>query len=99
MSKTNSPFDSDGDGNVDMLTVLHSGYGAEAGGLEKKSRIWSHKSKLSSQAFEAGGMRFNDYTITSALWGENGNAVCRIGASVHEMGHYLGLIDLYDKGM
>jgi M6 family metalloprotease-like protein len=33
-------FDADNDGEIDMFTVLHSGYGAEWGGADYNQRIW-----------------------------------------------------------
>jgi len=36
-------FDLNLDGNIDGLTIIHSGYGAEWGGSGYMNRIWSHK--------------------------------------------------------
>ena len=37
------------------------------------------------------------YVIASALWGNCGNmGLARIGLISHELGHFLGLADLYD---
>jgi M6 family metalloprotease-like protein len=46
-------FDQDKDGMIDMITVLHSGYGAEWGGATYTSRIWyaSTNSRLLLHAF------------------------------------------------
>ena len=48
-------FDEDGDGLIDSIAFLHSGYGAEWGrddcfGQGKNSRIWSHKWKIWSDS-------------------------------------------------
>jgi hypothetical protein len=49
-------LDSDGDGRADMLTVLHSGFGAEAtgGAAPLALSIWSHKWFLNSAQCPAG---------------------------------------------
>jgi len=95
-----SRFDADGDGRVDALTILHSGYGAEWGGLDAygashEDRIWSHKWTLPTWSSDE-GPTVSDYILASALWGTQGEAPVRIGVLAHETGHLLGLPDQYD---
>lgn len=92
-------FDSNGDNVLDMITVLHSGYGAEWGatdcnGQHYKNRIWSHKSSLSWRS--KSGISVNSYHISPSLWGTCGSEIGRIGVLAHELGHFFGLPDLYD---
>lgn len=91
-------FDFDADGIVDVLTVLHSGYAAEFGRTECNvsvhDRIWSHKDEVSWTSTE--GVSAHDYATTAARWGTSGSDPARIGVICHEIGHVLGLPDLYD---
>lgn len=89
-------FDLDNDGRIDIFTVVHSGHGAEAGGSLGPSRIWSHKWALPSPFFSNGGIRVYNYNINPGLWSRSGSEIGRIGVISHEMGHFLGLPDLYD---
>ena len=94
-------LDQDGDGFVDVLTVLHSGYGAEFGGVDQYGtaaidRIWSHRWAISPPWVSSKGVQVADYSISPGLWGESGSDPVRIGVLTHELGHILGLPDLYD---
>ena len=102
-----SKFDLDKDGNLDGLGVLTSGYGAEfAGtdchGTQNNYRIWSHKgSGLNWSSKERHGkdddpINVNRYYVSSALRGKCGSDIVRMGVICHELGHYLGLPDLYE---
>jgi M6 family metalloprotease-like protein len=105
-----SDFDSNADGYVDLLTVLHSGYAAEHGGADCMSndyteRIWSHQWQLFGDRdgnnigpwVSNGNLKVWNYQMTSVLWGRCGDALAQVGAIAHEIGHSLGLPDLADS--
>ncbi|MFN0244328.1 MAG: M6 family metalloprotease domain-containing protein [Planctomycetota bacterium] len=93
-------YDEDGDGWVDAITFLHSGYGAEWGGADQygtdySDRMWSHKWTIPTWT-SAEGVKVGDYNISPGLWGTSGSGPGRIGVVCHELGHFFGLPDLYD---
>ena len=95
-----SDYDEDGDGWVDAITLLHSGYGAEWGGFDQYGtahwdRMWSHRSFIPTWT-SAEGVKVDDYNISPGLWGVAGSDPGRIGVVCHELGHFFGLPDLYD---
>ncbi|GAA5508037.1 hypothetical protein Rcae01_03497 [Novipirellula caenicola] len=89
-----------GDGWIDAITFVHSGYAAEfggvAGGADKEDRIWSHRWAMSPWSDSASGVKVSDYNINPGIWSTSGNAIGRIGVICHELGHFFGLPDLYD---
>jgi M6 family metalloprotease-like protein len=88
-----SQGDSDGDGWVDCLDVIHSGYDeAQGGGADA---VWSIKGALHSVMTENGVQMYNFHT-EPALWGNSGTNLTHIGTICHETGHFFGLPDLYD---
>ena len=91
-----SQGDSDGDGWVDCLTIIHSGKGQEYSG-NPSTYIWSKQGGLSSVVTKD-GVKLNRYHTEPALrgWTADSPAITRIGVVCHEMGHFLGLPDLYD---
>lgn len=84
-----APFDSNGDGFIDGLFLVHAGGGAEAepNPAKRKDMIWSHKWTLPS-AFTNNGVKAYAYFTAP----EDG----KLGVFSHEFGHFLGLPDLYD---
>lgn len=90
-----APYDTDNDGTVDHLLVIHAGGGQEntAGNPDL---IWSHRWVVydadptvpGSQSLTVDGVRVYGYIMTSED--------SPIGVVTHEFGHDLGLPDLYD---
>ena len=102
-----SQFDLDGDGRLDSVVIIHSGYGAETGrtdmyGTEMRYRIWAHAFAYTEDDWmpwisSDGSVRLNGYAVTSALEGYSGVVPATIGLTIHEFMHTFGIIDLYDS--
>ncbi len=85
--------DGNGDGYVDAVTVIHAGVGEEIG--TDPDTIWSHKSELGNPlTFD--GVIIQTYCTVPADRDSSGG-ITRIGVICHELGHVLGLPDLYDR--
>ena len=99
-----SRFDMNGDGIIDSIVVLHSGYAAEIGGIDCKSgadvthRIWSHAiaSMQKNWKSKKSGIRAGGYCVSSGLRGQCHTDIARISVITHEFMHTLGLPDLND---
>jgi M6 family metalloprotease-like protein len=93
-----SDYDRDGDGVVDSIFFLHSGYSAEYGGVDcingndRSNRIWSHKWKIGSDGWvsKSSGVKVDDYAVSSAIYGVCSKEIARIGTIAHEMGRLFG---------
>jgi immune inhibitor A len=105
-------YDADGDDVVDALLVIHSGEGYEWAGtagpgaltpVPDPNAINSHKWVVVDGDFGPGLPRVADYftgpelqrarTILFPAWTDS---IATIGVFCHEMGHVLGLPDIYD---
>jgi M6 family metalloprotease-like protein len=96
-------YDQDGDGVIDRVVILHSGYVAEGGGTDcingkphGSHRIWSHATTAPDTPEDGwyskdGSIRLGTYSATSAVEGVCGSNICRIGLIGHEYMHTLGL--------
>ena len=94
-------YDNDNNGTVDAVIVIHCGAGEEtpAGG---SNDIWSHQWDLAGAnkigdgdgTVEADDVLFNVYTIQPEFTASAGDST--VGVFCHELGHVLGLQDLYD---
>ncbi len=85
-----SQFDNDNDGYVDGLIIVHAGPGAEFTG--NVNDIWSHKWSINPRLKD--GVYVFDYSINPEYWSAPGDIT--LGVYCHELGHILGLPDLYD---
>ncbi|MDH4232841.1 MAG: M6 family metalloprotease domain-containing protein, partial [Nitrospirota bacterium] len=92
------PYDSDNDGFVDSLFVIHAGRGGENSG--NSNDIWSHKWATSYNVDTGSKNALNNtvYVRTYSTEPEYWYALhdMTIGVYAHEYGHILGLPDLYD---
>ena len=87
-----SDYDTDGDGNLDMVLFYYSGHNEAEGGGE--DTIWPHQS--TGNFGTLGGKNFVRYFCTSELSGSSGTTPASIGTTCHEFAHSLGLPDFYD---
>lgn len=85
-------YDTDDDGDIDMILMYYAGYNEAEGGAE--STIWPHQS--TGYFGMIGGKRVNRYFCTSEYRGGSGGEMCGIGTTCHEFAHALGLPDMYD---
>jgi len=98
-----SKYDWDGDGEVEHIFVIHSGYD-EAQNTYYKNNIWSHAWTLSEAKDEddgngavlADGVIVDGYATSSELRNGSGTYLVGIGTACHEFSHCFGLPDFYD---
>jgi len=87
-----SKYDSDNDGFVDAVIVVHSGRGEESSGGEADD-LWSRNGTIDPPYNSADGVKVARFTIQpEMLW----SVKMPVGVFCHEFGHILGLPDLYD---
>ena len=99
--------DQDGDGDIDLTILFHSGYDGVTDNLDCENndrpgsdRIRSH---ARSAAFESNfrssesGIFLGPYVVASAYRGACNGNIARLGVLVHEIFHPLGLPDFYDR--
>jgi M6 family metalloprotease-like protein len=100
-----TPNSGDDDGFVDLVLFAHATQDGSCGG-SSNNHIWAHRFALVTGVYttndasaEGGNIRVSDYLIQSALGGSSGcdvSGLMPIGVAAHELGHGLGLPDLYD---
>lgn len=93
-------YDTNNDGYVDAIDVVHSGYGSEVNSNPK--RIWSQQWTLATD-WVSNDKNANNVNVKvsrvhtePALWDTTGSGIVHIGVIAHETGHFFGLPDLYD---
>ncbi|MBR5086375.1 MAG: M6 family metalloprotease domain-containing protein [Muribaculaceae bacterium] len=88
-------YDTDNDGNIDMLFFIGAGSGANSDG--STTHLWPHKSDLYWQWITLDGKRARTYACsTEFLYDASYGLLDGIGTICHEFSHVLGLPDLYD---
>jgi M6 family metalloprotease-like protein len=100
-----STYDNDNDGTVDALGIIYAGGGAHDGCATGSNvdNLWPHSGGLSNPGptVSADGTTVNPFIINSEVTyalsnTSNCNQMQTIGLFAHELGHSLGLPDLYD---
>ena len=103
-----SEFDRDLNGKVDMVWILHSGFGGE--NVVTRKDLWSITSKMSDwpngYAFETNTLvpgtpvkeLVDAFSIVPEMSAFHQGQRAEIGVFCHEFGHALGLPDLYERG-
>lgn len=87
-----SRYDSDGDGQIDMVYFIFAGQGSNYTG---GSEIWPHKSEIPGLQFD--GVSTWTYACSAELSGAPGQVqIDGIGTICHEFSHVLGMVDEYD---
>ena len=97
-------YDSDKDGYIDFVYVVHAGYGQADGGAS--TTIWPHNWEVSEartygyctytkDQCKVGGKIIETYAISAEL-DCYANTLNGIGTLCHEFGHVMGLPDWYD---
>lgn len=96
------PNSGDDDGFVDVAAFLYQDAAKSCGGAGIWPHRWVYSGWFSGQAYttndaKSGGgfIQVNDYMIQAGL-GCDGTSLMEIGTFSHELGHALGLPDLYD---
>lgn len=103
------PNSGDDDGMVDLVQFLQPVVGGECGGRG----YWAHKFQLSGLVFgsgpfttddpaaNGGSIRIDPYYLVAGAGGPDctdSTQIMAIGTAAHELGHGIGLPDLYDTG-
>ncbi len=91
-----SQFDSNGDGYVDGVVVVHQGAGQEETGIT--TDFWSYESRLSytSNSVTCDGKIVDLISLVPEI--NKSGTIVGIGVFAHEFGHMLGTLDFYDTG-
>lgn len=86
-----SPYDWDGDGEMEMVFVVYAGRGEATGG--DVNTIWPHKGRMTNPV-KCGNKTLINYACSNEL--STSNEVDGIGTICHEFSHCFGYPDAYD---
>lgn len=86
-----SPYDWDGDGEMEMVFVVYAGRGEATGGGD--NTIWPHKGRMTNPV-KCGNKTLTNYACSNEL--SASNEVDGIGTICHEFSHCFGYPDAYD---
>ena len=91
-----TPYDWDGDNEVDQVFILYAGQSESSGG--NADTIWPHEWSIGAatgSAMNINNLRVDTYACGSEL-GRSEKVTSGIGTICHEFSHCLGLLDMYD---
>lgn len=86
-----SEYDANNDGYVDLVYIIHAGYGQNTGG--DANTLWAKTSFANITTID--GKNIYAHGINSELNTNKGNYITGIGVICHEFSHTMGLPDLY----
>ena len=96
------PYDSDNDGFLDSVVMMHSGVSAvvttdaDCFGQEAIDRIWPHAWATTSRGWESQregvSLRLNGYTVNSVYDGTCDDQILTTGLTCHEYMHTMGYV-------
>ena len=86
-----SEYDADNDGKVDLVYIIHAGYGQNNGG--DSNTLWAKTSFNNITTID--GKMIDAHGINSELNSSQGNYITGIGVLCHEFSHTMGIPDLY----
>jgi len=104
-----SKYDNDGDGEVDVVTILYAGVGEAQAYNTVPESVWPCQWSI-SDAYEGGyasqssltlnGVKIDKFAVFNELTGSsnNGKTIDGVGTFCHEFSHCLGLPDFYYTG-
>ena len=87
-----SPYDWDGNGEVDQVVFVTAGYCANGGGSATSSYMWPSTGTFGTIT-TSNNLIIRDYSASAEKW--YNDILCGIGTICHEFSHCLGLPDLY----
>lgn len=95
-----SQYDSDGNGEIDMIYLLYAGYSSVYQGNDERL-VWPHAGHFADagEALTLDGMKCGRFACSSEIFGweaDNDLFLDGIGVIVHEFSHVLGFKDHYD---
>ncbi|MCR4921210.1 MAG: M6 family metalloprotease domain-containing protein [Bacteroidaceae bacterium] len=88
-----TPYDWNGDDEVNQVFIIYAGYGQAQGGEE--NTIWPHEARI-GEALTFNGKTISTYACSCELANGSGTTIDGIGSACHEFSHCLGLPDFYD---
>ena len=88
-----SPYDWDGDGEVDQIIFVSAGYCANGSGGTKNGYLWPNTGSFYPIIRTADGLELSNYTASAEKW--YNDIPCGLGTICHEYCHCFGLPDLY----
>ena len=88
-----TPYDWDGDGQVEQVIFIYAGYGGNEAADICDGHIWPNTASFTKVYANDRKLSISNYTASAELW--SNDRLCGIGTVCHEFTHSLGLPDIY----